>query len=84
MATRKTRSSTQRGTFVKAAPESEQRPASLATRRRVKRTSPELNMPSPEHIRVRAYYLYLERNGCGGDPLVDWLRAERELTPAAG
>ncbi len=39
--------------------------------------------PLPEalfdHIRVRAYYLSLERNGAGGDPLADWLQAEREL-----
>lgn len=31
-------------------------------------------------IRVRAYYLYLERHGLDGDPFSDWIRAERELT----
>ena len=31
-----------------------------------------------EDIRVRAYQLYLERNGAE-DPAGDWLRAEREL-----
>jgi hypothetical protein len=31
------------------------------------------------HIRVRAYYLSLERNGHPADPLSDWLRAEHEL-----
>jgi hypothetical protein len=36
-----------------------------------------------EHIRVRAYYLYLGRRGRCEDPLDDWLRAERELATAA-
>ncbi|MEQ1869487.1 MAG: DUF2934 domain-containing protein [Vicinamibacterales bacterium] len=39
-------------------------------------------MPTAEDIRVRAYYLSLERNG-GGDPLADWLRAERDLAEGA-
>ena len=32
-----------------------------------------------EHIRLRAYQFFLERGGAPGDPLADWLRAEREL-----
>jgi hypothetical protein len=32
-----------------------------------------------EQIAVRAYHLYLERGGRGGDPVSDWVRAEREL-----
>ncbi len=32
-----------------------------------------------EHIRVRAYELYLERGAQPSDGLEDWLRAEREL-----
>jgi len=35
--------------------------------------------PSPEEIAVRAYHIYLERNGAPGDPHADWLRAEAEL-----
>jgi len=35
------------------------------------------------HIRVRAYYLYLERRGRCEDPLDDWLRAERDLATVA-
>jgi hypothetical protein len=39
--------------------------------------------PSPEalleHVRVRAYYLFLERNGEAADPVADWLQAEHEL-----
>lgn len=32
-----------------------------------------------EQIRVRAYYLHLERRGRPADPTSDWLRAEQEL-----
>jgi hypothetical protein len=30
-------------------------------------------------VRVRAYYIFLDRGGEPGDPFEDWLRAEREL-----
>ena len=30
-------------------------------------------------IRRRAYEIYLERGGVRGDPLADWIRAEREV-----
>ena len=32
-----------------------------------------------EQIRLRAYELYLQRDAAPGDPVADWLRAEREL-----
>jgi len=35
--------------------------------------------PSSEEIALRAYHIYLERNGAPGDPHADWLRAEAEL-----
>ena len=35
--------------------------------------------PSHEEIRRRAYEIYLERDGRGGNELDDWLRAEAEL-----
>jgi hypothetical protein len=38
--------------------------------------------PTQEEIALRAYHIYLEREGAGGDPLEDWLQAERELTEA--
>ena len=34
--------------------------------------------PDDDRIRVRAYEIYVER-GYPGDPMEDWLRAEREL-----
>ena len=34
---------------------------------------------SEETVRVRAYELYLEREGNGGTPEEDWYRAEAEL-----
>lgn len=35
--------------------------------------------PSEEQIRVRAYEIYLARNGGPGDELSDWFEAEAEL-----
>jgi Protein of unknown function (DUF2934) len=35
--------------------------------------------PTYEQIALRAYHIYLERNGAPGDPHSDWLRAEAEL-----
>ena len=35
--------------------------------------------PTPQDVAVRAYYLAQER---GGDPLANWLAAERELLAA--
>jgi hypothetical protein len=32
-----------------------------------------------EQIEMRAYEIYLERNGAPGDPLADWIRAEQEV-----
>jgi Protein of unknown function (DUF2934) len=36
-------------------------------------------LPTQEQIALRAYHIYLERNGAPGDPHADWLRAEQEL-----
>ena len=36
--------------------------------------------PEPEAVRRRAYEIYLGRNEMPGDPVADWLQAERELT----
>lgn len=38
-----------------------------------------MNSPTEEEIRVRAYMIYLSRNGAPGDPVADWFQAEREL-----
>jgi hypothetical protein len=35
--------------------------------------------PNKREIRERAYYIYLARGGVNGDPVSDWLQAEREL-----
>jgi hypothetical protein len=39
--------------------------------------------PGHEEIRLRAYKIYIEHGGLPGNELDDWLRAERELDPAA-
>jgi hypothetical protein len=46
----------------------------------LKSKSPSARKLSPqEKIAQRAYEIYLERNGAPGNPLEDWVRAEREL-----
>ena len=39
--------------------------------------------PTLEQIQARAYEIYLERHGAPGNPLEDWVRAERELASDA-
>jgi len=35
--------------------------------------------PTNEEIALRAYHIYLERGSMPGDPIADWLQAEREM-----
>lgn len=37
------------------------------------------SQPTHEDIALRAYHIFLERNGAPGDPHSDWLQAEAEL-----
>lgn len=37
------------------------------------------NVPTHDDIALRAYHIYLQRNGAPGNPAEDWARAEREL-----
>lgn len=39
--------------------------------------------PTYEQIAARAYAIYQERAGAAGDPLGDWVQAERELVAVA-
>ena len=49
----------------------------VTRRKKVEETQPlELSW---DHVATRAYYIGLES---GGDPIENWLRAERELIPA--
>jgi hypothetical protein len=47
--------------------------------RRTKKTEIEAIVPIWEHVATRAYYISLDE---GGDPIENWLRAERELVAA--
>jgi hypothetical protein len=38
--------------------------------------------PTLEQIQIRAYEIYLERQGTPGGQIEDWLQAERELLQA--
>ena len=50
------------------------------TRRRTKKTDAAQPIELTwDHVATRAYYIALET---GGDPIENWVRAERELTPA--
>lgn len=40
--------------------------------------------PGVEETRIRAYEVYLARNGRNGTPEGDWLQAEREIRERAG
>ena len=39
--------------------------------------------PTHEQVAARAYAIYQERAGAPGDPLGDWVQAERELVAVA-
>lgn len=52
--------------------------ADISSKTKAKKT-PQAKGPTQEDIALRAYHIYLERNGAPGDPHADWLRAEQEL-----
>ena len=49
----------------------------------VKKTAKAKIGPTPDAIALRAYHIYLERGCTPGDPMQDWLQAERELSANA-
>ena len=49
----------------------------------VKKTVKAKKGPTPDEIALRAYHIYLERGCTPGDPMQDWLQAERELSASA-
>ena len=61
------------------------RPPTAATRKKRTRGShPNASVSvTEEHIRLRAYYLSLGRDGRSADPVGVWLRAECELSAGA-
>lgn len=59
----------------RAAPKKTQAPASAH--------ASQTSAPSIDEVRVRAYEIYLRRNG-QGDELSDWLLAEQQLMAKAG
>jgi DUF2934 family protein len=46
---------------------------------KVKKSQASEIRPTREEIALRAYQIYLERDGAPGNALEDWTRAEREL-----
>jgi Protein of unknown function (DUF2934) len=49
---------------------------------KAKKTATPKSRPAQDQIAARAYEIYLERGATPGDPMQDWLQAERELTTA--
>jgi hypothetical protein len=47
-----------------------------------KKSSRAATAPTYDEIAQRAYHIYLERGATPGDPMQDWLQAERELSEA--
>lgn len=45
----------------------------------IRETQNPRSRPTHEEIAVRAYKLYLERGGAGGNDVSDWMQAEQEL-----
>ena len=41
-------------------------------------------VPTGEEIELRAYQIYVERDGAHGQDVEDWLQAERELVEKYG
>lgn len=50
---------------------------------RTKSKSSTNKLSTHQQIEVRAYEIYLERNGAPGNPTEDWVRAEREVLAGA-
>ena len=48
-----------------------------------KKASARKSKPTQDQIAARAYEIYLERGATPGDPMQDWLQAERELNGPA-
>ena len=48
-----------------------------------KKVATQKSKPTQDQIAARAYEIYLERGATPGDPMQDWLRAERELAAPA-
>ena len=49
---------------------------------KARKAAPAKSKPTQDQITTRAYEIYLERGCTAGDPMQDWLRAERELAAA--
>jgi hypothetical protein len=55
-------------------------PSAATTETKTRKPRAPKGAPTQEQIQLRAYEIFLERNGAPGNALEDWVRAERELT----
>jgi Protein of unknown function (DUF2934) len=56
--------------------------ASTTTKETPKKSPKVAVQPRYDEIALRAYHIYLGRGATAGDPMQDWLQAERELAQA--
>ena len=47
---------------------------------KAKKAATPKSKPTQDQVAARAYEIYLERGATPGDPMQDWLQAERELS----
>ena len=85
MGAKKTRTAGRRGSLIaKGSAPAHGRPRvnTAAPRAKARRgANEEVTIDSPEeYVRVRAYFLSLNRDQGPSDPVADWLRAEQELS----
>lgn len=57
--------------------------ASTAAAPKTRKTSADKPAPTHDQIALRAYHIYLQRNGAPGNPFTDWRQAELELLAEA-
>jgi len=58
--------------------------SATATTRKPRKSPAAKSAPTHEEIALRAYHIYLQRNGAPGSPFEDWSTAERQLLEESG
>jgi hypothetical protein len=58
--------------------------SATATTRKPRKSPAARSVPTHDEIALRAYHIYLQRNGAPGSPFEDWSTAERQLLEESG
>ncbi|HVO57718.1 MAG TPA: DUF2934 domain-containing protein [Dongiaceae bacterium] len=57
--------------------------SNTATAAKTRKSRAAKTAPTHEQISLRAYHIYLQRNGAPGNPFDDWKQAEQQLLSEA-